>query len=336
MNKLLHILFLLIPGISLAQTFAVGAIDFYGNRTIKASKLEAVLPFAVGDSLNLTYFDKDGAVKKLEAVSGVKKAIINTVCCDPQGGLLVFVGISEKPVASFYRRKPATDLVLPDSMLHAYQTFMERLSEGIRKGEMSEENDEGYAMAAYTPARKQQELFRRFATKHFRLVTDVLQSSKHDEHRAAAATITAYGNNKQAVASVLTAAALDTNETVRNNATRALALLVRYAQKHPELRVNIPAAPFIQMLNSFTWTDRNKGAMVLAELTSQRNKTTLALLKKQALSSLIEMARWKSRGHAFYAFMILGRMAGLPEEELVQKNFAPEHESFVAEIVKKL
>ncbi|RYZ27679.1 MAG: hypothetical protein EOO10_11995, partial [Chitinophagaceae bacterium] len=226
MKKLLHILFLLIPGISFAQKFAVGSIDFYGNRTINASKLEAVLPFAVGDSLNITNFDKESAREKLEAVGGVKKAIVNTVCCNPQGGLLVFVGIAEQQVTSFYKPKPAKNLHLPDSMLHAYQSFMEKLSEGIQKGEMSEESDKGYSMTSYTPARKQQERFRRFATMHPNLITQVLQFSKYDEHRAAAATIIAYGNHKQTIAKLLTAAAFDINETVRNNATRALALLV--------------------------------------------------------------------------------------------------------------
>jgi hypothetical protein len=33
-----------------------------------------------------------------------------------------------------------------------------------------------------------------------------------------------------------------------------------------------------------------------------------------SLGSLVEMARWKSEGHAFAAFTILGRIAGYSDE----------------------
>ena len=37
-------------------------------------------------------------------------------------------------------------------------------------------------------------------------------------------------------------------------------------------------------------------------------------LRKEALAPLVEMARWKSDGHARAAFVILGRMAGYSDE----------------------
>jgi hypothetical protein len=49
-------------------------------------------------------------------------------------------------------------------------------------------------------------------------------------------------------------------------------------------------------------------------LTASRDPELLAKLRKQALAPLVEMARWKSAGHALAAFMILGRMAGYSDE----------------------
>ena len=45
-------------------------------------------------------------------------------------------------------------------------------------------------------------------------------------------------------------------------------------------------------------------------LSASRDPGLLATLRKGALTSLVEMARWKSTGHALYAFIILGRLAG--------------------------
>ena len=44
-------------------------------------------------------------------------------------------------------------------------------------------------------------------------------------------------------------------------------------------------------------------------LSRSRDRQLLATLRKQALTPLVEMARWKSEGHALAAFIILGRIA---------------------------
>jgi hypothetical protein len=82
--------------------------------------------------------------------------------------------------------------------------------------------------------------------------------------------------------------------------------------------------PFIKMLNSIVWTDRNKAAMVLVKLSQDRDPKLLHKIKEQALPSIIEMAGWKDRGHAIFSFVILGRIAGVNEKSLVTKNFSAE------------
>ncbi len=127
----------------------------------------------------------------------------------------------------------------------------------------------------------------------------------------------------------------DPNENVRNNATRALGILAGYIRMHPNLKVTIPAEPFIKMLNSIVWTDRNKGAGVVMYLTEDRNPILLNKLKQHSLPSIIEMARWKSREHAFFSFIILGRIAGVDEQSLINTNFSKEWRSEMDKMIKK-
>ncbi|MGA3043977.1 MAG: hypothetical protein ABSF54_24650, partial [Bryobacteraceae bacterium] len=74
----------------------------------------------------------------------------------------------------------------------------------------------------------------------------------------------------------LVGAARDPDDEVRNNATRALGVLVR---SNGALATEIPADTFIAMLNSGTWTDRNKGASLLMELTSARTPDLLTKIR---------------------------------------------------------
>lgn len=110
-------------------------------------------------------------------------------------------------------------------------------------------------------------------------------------------------------------AALDPDDGVHNNATRALAVIAQYGHDNPELGIEIRADSFIDMLNLVVWTDRNKGLFVLESLTADRNPETLDDLRQRALPSLIDMCRWKREGHAHPACRILERIVGLPERQ---------------------
>lgn len=55
--------------------------------------------------------------------------------------------------------------------------------------------------------------------------------------------------------------------------------------------------------------------MALMELSENRDPALLAQLRQGSLKPLMEMARWRSEGHAIAAFTILGRIAGQTDEE---------------------
>jgi hypothetical protein len=83
------------------------------------------------------------------------------------------------------------------------------------------------------------------------------------------------------------------------------------------------------MLNSIVLSDRLQATQVLEVLTDQPNSTTLDLLRERSIPSLTEMARWKTLEYALPAFLLLGRIGGIPEAELHQQWQKGERETAI-------
>ena len=88
------------------------------------------------------------------------------------------------------------------------------------------------------------------------------------------------------------------------------------AKLDPSSGINISPTWFIEMLNSLSWSDRNRALRALQTLTDSRDPLVLDQLRTRALDALIDMARWKTLSHALPAFILLGRVAGMPEPEI--------------------
>jgi len=73
----------------------------------------------------------------------------------------------------------------------------------------------------------------------------------------------------------------DRNPIVRNNSIRVLAVL---AAHDPNIARQIPPDPFIPMLRSLDWTDRNKALFLLDPITAARDPKALESLRRQAPS----------------------------------------------------
>ena len=140
----------------------------------------------------------------------------------------------------------------------------------VMRGFTKEDISQGHSLMADSAARMIQLQFVTLAAKHLDTLRKVLRTSSDADHRALAAEVIAYNANKAAVVGDLVYAMRDPSTDVRNNATRALALIALYGQQHPELKITVPYEPFIDLLNSLTWTDRNKASLALMELTEKR------------------------------------------------------------------
>ncbi|HEX6560245.1 MAG TPA: alpha/beta hydrolase-fold protein [Longimicrobiales bacterium] len=295
-----------------AQMPDVGVIDFYGLRTLRPADLAAALSLQIGDSINPRLDLK----RRLLGVPGVADAEINVVCCDA-GRSIVYVGIQEDGVRPLtFAATPAGSVQLPAGIVTAGREFSDALFEGVRRGQSGEDDSAGYAVMSYPPAQKVQQTLIAYAQSHFDVLRDVLRNSSAPDQRALAAQMSAYAADRAAVKDELLRAVTDPAPEVRNNALRALAVMAVYKQSHPDAPYDVPFTPFISLLNSLNWTDRNKAAFALTALTASREPALLQLLRDSAFEALAEMARWKVIGHAGAAGIILGRIAGLPEDSI--------------------
>lgn len=317
-----------------AQSPKISTIDVYGNRKIPTDIILSYIK--KGDSINPLSFTQDSITSVINNIPGIRHSTVSAICCNVENDYSLYIGIAESDDNILkYRPAPKQNVRLSDEIITAYRKFNQQVKAATLKGVTSEENFNGYSLVTYAAARKEQSNFIGFAQKKFRELEKVLKYSKYAEHRAAAAQVIAYTNDKNKVTENLLYAIKDPDENVRNNATRAISVLAAFLSESPETQISIPAAPFIDMLNSVSWTDRNKGAMVLVELTRSHDKDLLGQIKKHAMPSVIEMARWKNRGHALFSFIILCRIAGEDESSFIEGNFSNKWVEFVERLIKQ-
>jgi hypothetical protein len=292
------------------QTLRVGSIDFYGYAGLDLDGVRARLPIHEGDTVS-----EDDMEKMSDRIKqAVDATNINGTCCDEKGRLMIYIGLrgrSARDVA--YHPAPQGDARLPQAMTDLDRQFLDASTQALAKGVTAEDQSKGYALSADPDARAKQLAMRDYAVGHERLIARVLASSRDAGQRAIAARLMGYARQSRAQIAALVDASRDPDDDVRNNATRALWVL---ATSSPKRAAQVPAARFIEILYSRSWTDRNKASLLLEALTRSRDAKLLATLRAQALDPLIEMARWHNPGHAYGARMMLGRCAGIEEHRL--------------------
>jgi hypothetical protein len=310
----------------------IGEIEFYGYADLDLDRIRAALPLREGDELS----DSDDAV--LGAIGRIRETVkrvlekpptdVAAVCCDAQGNAMFYIGLPGSSIRNVpYRSAPLGRVRLPARIVSLYQETMEASSKAVRDGSSGEDDSKGYALSVEPDLRAKQLATRAYALHHEPLVRRVLVSAQDPEQRIAATHILGYARQSAEQIQALARASYDSDETVRNNAIRALGVLAR---SNPQVAAKIPAEHFIAMLSSGSWTDRNKAGFLLDELSKRRDPKLLSQLRSRALDSLIEMARWRSRGHADFARILLGRIAGIEETRLQQLVDAGQVDQIIA------
>jgi hypothetical protein len=292
----------------------VGAIEFFGSAGIKTDRLRAVLPVHEGDNLSEASSNKIRSQIRtvVQEQLGHPPTDIAFGCCDEKNRLMIHIGLGGRSSEDIhYNQVPTGDVRLPQSIVKLSRQIEDERVKAIAKGESTEDDSKGYALMKEPAVRQLQLQLRELAIPNEPVIRDVLKSSRYAKQRQIAAEALGYANQSPEQIAVLVAASRDADDTVRNNATRALGVLAGTG-------ASIPAGDFIEMLSSGIWTDRNKASMVLLRLTEKRDKELLAEIRGDAVEPLIEIARWRNTGHAFAARMILGRVAGIEESKLVE------------------
>jgi hypothetical protein len=302
---------------SSSQALTIGIIDFYGLDRLSELEIRQGLTVKEGDSISLESDERPRFLaeseRRLAAVPGVMRARLNLVCCE-DGRAIVYVGIEEKGRSSVrFRPAPKGAVRLAPDIVESGEKLWEALKAAVQRGDAAEDDSQGHALANDPAARAIQEQFIRYAARDLPQLRRVLRESSNDEQRALAAEVLGYVADKDKVIADLGRAMSDSSGDVRNNAMRALAV---FANAAPAARPKtpIPYDGFIALLGSPVWSDRNKASWALSRLSEHREPALLEKLRREAMTPLVEMARWKSHGHAAPALMILGRIAGLKDE----------------------
>ncbi|MDF2774859.1 MAG: hypothetical protein K0S86_4359 [Geminicoccaceae bacterium] len=294
-----------------AQLAPVGSVDFYGVRKTPIAQVRDALGIAVGDSLSaLTLLMVPG---RLADIPGVMSAAIDPVCCE-DGKTMLYVGIAEEGAPELGLRAPpdGASRLAPDVVAtgHALSLARER---AIMRGITREDVSEGHSLMSDSAARALQLRYVALAARDLDSLRTVLRTSADPDHRALAAEVLGYAADKRSVVDDLVFAMRDPSAGVRNSATRALALIAGLSQKRPDLGIRVPYEPFVDLLNSLTWSDRNKASLALMQLTETRDAAALAALKTRAFDSIVDLARWTNPGHAMPGIFMLARIAGIPD-----------------------
>jgi hypothetical protein len=301
-----------------SQELQIGIIDLYGLNGVSADQVRQALTFKVGDIISVT----DGvrptfleeSERRLSLLPGVASAQAGVICCD-QGQAIIYVGIEERGAPTIHLRvAPQGGARLAADIVEAGDEFPEALFAAVRTGDAGEDDSQGHALAHDPAVRAIQERFVTYAERDLPRLRRVLRTSSDARHRALAAQVLGYVSAKQAVVDDLVYAMSDPSAEVRNNAMRALLVFTEVAPSTGRPVPHVPYQPFIALLNSPVWLDRNKASAALAALSNGREPQLLARLRDEAMAPLVEMARWKSEGHAMAAFIILGRIAGYSDE----------------------
>lgn len=336
-TALLFISFLWVARTVAAQEVQIGSIDFYGLDKTSASDVRAALRFAAGDTLVL------GAgrpavlaesERRIESLPTVVRARINLVCCE-SARALVFVGVREWGRGEMrFLPPPTEDVRLPADVVQAGQDFSRALVSAAQLGAAAEDSSLGHALATDPALRAVQQRFAVFASRDQALLRRVLRDSSIARQRALAAHILGYTATKQEVVDDLVHAMSDASAEVRNSAARSLALFA--GMPAAAGRPRLPYQPFIALIESMEWSDRNKAVVALARLSESRDAALFRQLKREPMAALVEMARWKSAGHALPAALLLGRRGGLSEDAISEAWARGDREVIIATAVDEL
>jgi hypothetical protein len=305
----------------------VGIIDFYGLNKITEDRIRKTLAFKEGDPFPPS---KANVEERLDALPGVIESHLEAVCCDG-GRMVLYVGIEERGAAHFdLREAPEGEAVLPPDIIALYRRFFDAFEDAVRRRSIAEDLTRGHSLMADPLVREVQQQFSNVAEQHVAELRNVLRNSSDDEQRAMAAYIIGYAPKKDQVAGDLQFALRDADPGVRSNAARGIVALAVYARLHPDSGIKLEPTWFIEMLNSLSWSDRQRALSALQLLTDSRDPQMLGQLRLRALPALAEMSRWKTLEHALPAFILTGRVAGLTEQQIQDAWTRGDRESVIA------
>ena len=294
-----------------SEYIRIGSIEFFGTAGIDVPKVHAQVAAHETQNISSDAIEplQQQLRKEVAAETGHPATDAAAVCCDADGELMLYIGLGGANSRSVpHLPAPQGSSCLPHNALDLYDRATDANVKAVQSGDGAEDDALGYSLGHNPALRHAQLEMREFALHNLATIESALRDCSQNKHRRAAAELLGYADTSSQQISELVRASGDSDTTVRNNAVRALEVLSSSSKK-----VEIPAESLIPLLNSDQWTDRNKAGLLFMRLTSSGDSKLLAALASQSLDSLVEMARWKDKGHALAYRIVLGRIGGLDE-----------------------
>jgi hypothetical protein len=305
----------------------VGVIDFYGLNKVTRDRIQKTLGFKEGDPFPAS---KANVEERLDEIPGVVESHLEAVCCD-EGKIVLYVGIEERGAVHFdLREAPEGEVTLAPEIMALYRRYFDALEAAVRRGSTAEDLTHGHSLMADPLVREIQLQFPAVAETHLGELRNALRNSADDEQRGIATFLIGYAPKKDQVAEDLQFALRDADPGVRANAARAIVALAVYARLNADSGIKLEPTWFIEMLNSLSWSDRERALKALQILTDARDAAMLEQLRNRALPALVEMSRWKTLEHALPAFVLTGRIAGMSEQQIQDAWTRGDREAVIA------
>ena len=309
------------------QAPRIGLIEFFGLSKTSEVRVRQALGAREGDFLPRS---KGEAEERIDAVPGIVESHLEAVCC-VDGNMILFIGVEEKGAKHFdLRSQPDADAQLPEEVTKLYRRFLDA-SEKAARFNPADDLTRGHALSGDAAARDLQEQFIPVAERYLPELRHVLHDSADEEQRAMAAYVIAYAEDKSSIVDDLQFALKDPDAGVRSNATRGLKALAVFAHLPTDSGIKVEPTWFIETLNSLSFTDRMQALAVLQILTDDRGESAIEQMRDRALTSLVEMARWKSLEHALPAFVLVGRLTPLDDAHVQDAWTRGDRESVIAQ-----
>jgi hypothetical protein len=308
-----------------AETYRVGGIYFFGCDGGHVDDIKPALPIHVGDRFRLSDMK--------EIKHKISQAVWQTIRCFPTDSAIitndsnvwtVYIGLPGRDFAERDIPAPPTGaLKLPPKAIALYDAMMDVQAKLLAQGEpLLEDDSRGYSLSRNDALRAKEMEVRDFAVQHSDIAYDVLKNSSDDQHRGVAACLIGYLDPSKVQIEALQNAALDPSATVRNNAIRSLGCI---ASADPEFSRMLDPGFFARMINSGTWTDKNKSGFVLTRMMENSPSDVIAQIKDNSLHSLCDMACWDEPHAASARYLLINATHLAPEainEPAAKDDFA--------------
>jgi hypothetical protein len=167
---------------SLSAQERIGGIEFFGYKGIDTDAVRKSLPVHVGDAMS--------DAMKARVSRAVPTTDVANPCCDENGRVSLYIGLTGKSTAPFrYLPKPTGDQRLSRELVDLADRTDDALIAAVQKGGESAQEDDsaGYGIGKDPELRAWQLKLRDYALHHEQELLTVLASAATDEQRAIAA-----------------------------------------------------------------------------------------------------------------------------------------------------